>query len=61
MFNLKSLLWHIKFLMNVLHVEHALTNVRWMQFPRVISIKLMQTFAPTVAHVLKFARLSVFR
>ncbi len=46
--------------MSALHAEHVLMNVLWMQFQKVTSIQLMLTFAPIVAHVLKFARLTQF-
>ena len=62
MLNFKfSLLWPIKFLMNVLHVEHALMSARLMQFLKVTFIQLILSFVPIVVHVQKFARLNVFR
>ncbi len=48
-------------MMIVLLAEHALTSVRWKQYQRVISIKLILIYALIVVHALMFAplRLSI--
>jgi len=47
-------------MMIVLLAEHASMSVLLKQYQKVISIKLMLMFAPTVVHVLMFARWRLF-
>jgi hypothetical protein len=46
--------------MIVLLAEHASMSVRLKQYQKVISIKLILTYVPTVEHALMFARLRQF-